>query len=246
MPNRAAPYGVARFSIRNRSHCNLYASRLLLAAPEKGHNLPSGAIRVGAECRVAGSLGDLLPDCPQNRVCIVVGGLHVGKGIDGIACRGLLRTPQEGHSLCAGAGGIGTERGVAGTLGDAVLRCPIHGVFIITAGGNIHKHAGLRAAVLHEDNLDGMGFADVLEGVGLHCTDAVAVDFDVGNGVALVRGNGEGLIGSLADADIAGGGDGAAGSGNCLDGVEAGIVTIVAPVGIDEMPSAPCMCTYRG
>ena len=264
-----------------------------LAAPEEGHNLRSGAIRVGAECRAAGSLGDLLPDCPQNRVCIVVGGLHIGKGIVGIACRRLLRTPQEGyslcagaggigtersvagalgdavlhrpqhrviivavrgnigkrhgtgfrlgtasgtpqegHSLCAGAGGIGTERGVAGTLGDAVLRCPIHGVFIITAGGNIHKHAGLRAAVLHEDNLDGMGFADVLEGVGLHRTDAVAVDFDVGNGVALVRGNGKGLIGSLADADIAGGGDGAAGSGNCLDGVGAGTVTIVAPVGI--------------
>ena len=41
-----------------------YVSRLLLAAPEEGHDLGSGAIRVGAECGVGGSLGDVLLDRP--------------------------------------------------------------------------------------------------------------------------------------------------------------------------------------
>ena len=243
-----------------------YVSQSLLAAPEEGHDLRSGAICVGAECRVGGSLGDILLDCPQNRVGIVGGGLHISKGIDRTACRGFLRTPQEGDDLGAGAGHIGAERGVAGSLGDAVFyrpqhrvviiaahgdigeghgaglrggassntpqeghglcagadairgemgiigslgdavfHCPIHRVLIIAAGGNIHKHAGLGVAVgLHKADLDGMGSSDILKGVGLHRADALAVDFDVGNGIALIRGDGEGLISALADADIAG------------------------------------------
>ena len=50
-----------------------YVSRLLLAAPEEGHDLRSGAIRIGAECRAGGSLGDVLLDRPQYRISIVGG-----------------------------------------------------------------------------------------------------------------------------------------------------------------------------
>ena len=272
-----------------------YVSRSLLAAPEEGHDLRSGAIRVGAECGVGGSLGDVLLDRPQYRVGIVDGGLHIDKEIGCTRCRGLLRTPQESDDLGAGAGHVGAERGVAGalgdavfyrpqhrvvivaargnvgkrhgagfgfgtasgtpqegrglrtgadairgemgiigSLGDAVFDCPIHGVLIIAASGYIHKHADLGVAVgFHKDDLDGMGSTDILKGVGLHRADALAVDLDVGDGIALIRGDGEGLISALTDADAAGGGDRAASPGSCLDGVvavAAAATAIVAPV----------------
>ena len=69
--------------------------------------------------------------------------------------------------------------------------------------------------------------ADILKGVGLHCADAPAVDLDVGDSIALIRGAGKGLIPALADADIAGGRNGAASSGRCLDGV----VAVIAACG---------------
>ena len=50
-----------------------------------------------------------------------------------------------------------------------------------------------------------MGSADILKGVGLHRADALAVDLDVGDGITLIRGDGEGPISALTDADIAGG-----------------------------------------
>ena len=86
-----------------------------------------------------------------------------------------------------------------------------------------------------------MGSADILKGVGLHCADALAVDLDVGDGVALIRGDGEGLIPALADADIAGGRNGAASPGSCLDGVVAVrmAAAIITPVcRIDSVASA--------
>ena len=64
-----------------------HVSRSLLAAPEEGHDLRSGAIRVGAECRAGGSFGDILPDRPQYSVCIVGSGVHIGKGISCTRCR---------------------------------------------------------------------------------------------------------------------------------------------------------------
>ena len=213
----------------------------------------SGAIRVGAECGVGGSLGDVLLDRPQYRISIVGGGLYIGKGIGRTRCRGLLGTPQERDNLGAGAGHVGAERGVAGALGDAVLHrpqhsvvvvaacgdvgeghgagfglgtasgtpqeghglrtgadavrgemgsigslrntvphCPIHSVLIIAAGGYIHKHAGLGVAVgFHKDDLDGMGSADILKGVGLRRANALAVNLDVGDSIALIRSDGE-------------------------------------------------------
>ena len=78
-----------------------------------------------------------------------------------------------------------------------------------------------------------MGSSDILKGVGLHRANALAIDLDVGDSIALIRSDGEGLIPALADADIAGGGDRAASSGSRLDGVvavAAAAAAIVAPV----------------
>ena len=126
-------------------------------------------------------------------------------------CGASSGAPQEGHGLRTGADAIRGEMGIIGSLGNAVFHCPIHSVLIIAAGGYIHKHAGLGVAVgFHKDDLDGMGSADILKGVGLHRADALAVDLDVGDSIALVWGDGKGLIPALADADIAGGRNGAA------------------------------------
>jgi len=127
--------------------------------------------------------------------------------------------------------------GSIGSLRNTVPHCPIHSVLIIAAGGYIHKHAGLGVAVgFHKDDLDGMGSADILKGVGLHRADALAIDLDVGDGIALIWGDCEGLISALTDADAAGGRDGAASTGSCLDGVvavAAASTAIVAPLSRD-------------
>jgi len=81
-----------------------------------------------------------------------------------------------------------------------------------------------------------MGSADILKGVGLHRADALAVDLDVGDGIALVRSDCEGLISALTDADAAGGRNRAARPGSCLDGVvavAAASTAIVAPLSLD-------------
>lgn len=66
-----------------------------------------------------------------------------------------------------------------------------------------------------------MGSADILKGVGLRRANALAVNLDVGDSIALIRSDGEGLISALTDADIAGWRNGAASPGSCLDGVVA-------------------------
>ena len=81
-----------------------------------------------------------------------------------------------------------------------------------------------------------MGSADILKGVGLHRADALAIDLDIGDSIALIRSDCEGLISALADADIAGGRDGTASTGSCLDGVvavAAASTAIVAPLSRD-------------
>ena len=81
-----------------------------------------------------------------------------------------------------------------------------------------------------------MGSADILKGVGLRRANALAVNLDVGDSIALIRGDGEGLISALADADIAGGRNGAASPGSCLDclialRIAAAIITPVCRIG---------------
>ena len=62
-----------------------------------------------------------------------------------------------------------------GFPGNPLLPCSIHSVLVISAGGFIHKHAGLGVAVgFHKDGKDGMVSADILKGVGLDRTDALA------------------------------------------------------------------------
>ena len=86
-------------------------------------------------------------------------------------------------------------------------------------------------SALDEDGLDGMGAADILKGVGLHRANALAVNLDIGNSIALIRGDGEGLITTLTNADIAGGRNGAASPSGCLDGVVA-VVPTTATAGL--------------
>ena len=66
-----------------------------------------------------------------------------------------------------------------------------------------------------------MGSADILKGIRLRRANALAVNLDVGDSIALIRSDGEGLISALTDADIAGWRNGAASPGSCLDGVVA-------------------------
>ena len=76
--------------------------------------------------------------------------------------------------------------------------------------------------------LDGVVLRNILEGIGCHCAHALAVHQHLGYGVALIRGDGEGLIPALTDADIAGGSNGAASPGSCLDGVVAVAAAVTA------------------
>ena len=64
-----------------------------------------------------------------------------------------------------------------------------------------------------------------------HRADALAVDLDVGDGIALIWGDGKGLIPTLTDADAAGGRNRAARPGSCLDGVAA-VVPTAATAGL--------------
>ena len=254
-----------------------HASCLLLAAPEEGHDLRSGAIRVGAELHCRCTLGDTAFHHPQNRVKIVSTGLDIREWVAAARDRRFFRAPEETHDLRSRAGVVGAERGVARALGDAILYRPQHSIVIIAAHGDVGKRHGagfgvgtasgtpeeghgLRAgadavrieaaracaggdAVFYRPqhrvvvvaarrkvdkfvrpckaDLDGMVSADILKGVGLHCADALAVDLDVGDSIALIRSDGEGLVSALADTDIAGGRNGAASPGGCLDGVVA-------------------------
>ena len=122
-----------------------YVSRSLLAAPEEGHDLRSGAIRVGAEGRVGGSFGDVLLDRPQHRIGVVGRGLHIRERIAAARCRGFFRAPQERDDLGAGAGVIRAEPGLAGAFGDAVFYRPQHRVVIVVARGNVGKRHGARS-----------------------------------------------------------------------------------------------------
>ena len=74
----------------------------LLASPEEGHDLRSGAICVGAECRVGGSLGDVLLDCPQNCVGIVGIGGNIRERIATARHGGLLIWSQRNRRVSDG------------------------------------------------------------------------------------------------------------------------------------------------
>ena len=89
---------------------------------------------------------------------------------------------------------------------------------------------------LDEDDLDGMGSADILKGVGLHRADALAVDLDVGDSIVLIRSDGEGLISASRTLTLPEGEIEPPSPGSCLDGVvavrmAAAIITPVCLIG---------------
>ena len=177
----------------------------LSAAVDHGRSLRTGTDVVRAEGRLRQTGDDAGARRPADSFAVVRALVHIRERHPVIHHGRTGRAPEEGDDLRAGAGIVGSEHITAHAVGNAVFHRPIHRVLIIAAGGYIHKHAGLGVAVgFHKDDLDGMGSADILKGVGLHRADALAVDLDVGDSIALVWGDGKGLIPALADADIAG------------------------------------------
>ena len=96
---------------------------------------------------------------------------------------------------------FGSKRLALCAGGNAVFYRPQHCVVVVAARRNVDKFV-----CPCKTNLDGVGALYVLKGVGLHYADAPAVDLDIGDGIALIRSDGEGLVSALTDADIAGGG----------------------------------------
>ena len=200
--------------------------RGLLGAPQEGHDLRTGAGGIGAEHGLAGALGDAVLHGPQHRVIVVAANLHIGKGHDcGLGCGAACCAPQEGDGLRAGADAVRIEAARACAGGNAVFYRPQHRVVVVAARRNVDKFVRPCKA-----NLDGVGTFHVLKGVGLYRADAPAVDLDIGDNIALIRGDGEGLIPPLADADIAGGRDGA----------------VHACGGLDSRCNRRRCCRYRG
>lgn len=85
-----------------------------------------------------------------------------------------------------------------------------------------------------------MGSADILKGVGLRRANALAVNLDVGDSIALIRSDGESLISALTDASIAGGRNGAASPGSCLDGVVV-VAAAAATAATASLPPVPLL-----
>ena len=80
----------------------------------------------------------------------------------------------------------------------------------------VELHVGGR---LGEQGGDGVVGGDILKGVAVHRAHALAVHQHVGDGVALLGGDGEGLGRALLHGHLTGGGDGAALTGGGGDGV---------------------------
>ena len=80
----------------------------------------------------------------------------------------------------------------------------------------VELHAGGR---LGEQGGDGVVGGDILKGVAVHRAHALAVHQHIGDGVALLGGDGEGLGRALLHGHLTGGGDGAALTGGGGDGV---------------------------
>ena len=80
----------------------------------------------------------------------------------------------------------------------------------------VELHVGGR---LGEQGGDGVVGGDILKGVAVHRAHALAVHQHVGDGIALLGGDGEGLGRALLHGHLTGGGDGAALTGGGSDGV---------------------------
>ena len=202
----------------------------------------AGAGQLGAEGRCARANGNTVLHRPQDGLVIVAAIQHILK--DHCFCFGCGasgNSPQEGHSRCTGTNAIRREVIITRAGGDALLHCPVDRFLIVAALRHIDEYSCLGVAVcLHKDYLDGVIFRDILEGVGLHRAHALTIHQHLGYGVALVRGDGEGLIPSVTDGGPAGGRDRAVQTGDRPDGVvgvaataaTAATAADVGPVGV--------------
>ena len=205
-----------------------YQLAYLLAerSPQERDDLRAGAVIARRKGCLTHARGHAVHVAPRHRFIRPFG--HIGerqvehpRAREALTLR-LSAAVDHGRSLRTGADAVRVEAACAYTGGDAVFDCPHNGLVEIAARRNVDKFVRPCKA-----DLDGMVSADILKGVGLHRADALAVDLDVGDSIALVWGDGEGLIPALADADIAGGRNGAASPGSCLDGV----VAVIAACG---------------
>ena len=109
-------------------------------------------------------------------------------------------------ALVPGIGAVGT-----GALHGPAVAGEVLGLEVVVelhVGGRLGEHGG-----------NGVVGGDILEGVAVHRAHALAVHQHVGDGVALLGGDGEGLGRALLHGHLTGGGDGAALTGGGGDGV---------------------------
>ena len=206
---------VVRCDVRERVIA-IAGIRLALTAPKEGDDLRAGAVFVLAEGGGAGTIGDLVFHGPEHGLFIVAAGLYVPERHIGRFRFGLTRcAPQEGHGVRTGAGALGLKMRRIHAGGNAVCHRPKHRVIVVCSLGNVDEGIGRLCFHLRKNRLDGMVGRDVLEGVRRHRAHIRSVYQHLGDGIAAVRLDGEGLIRAGFDRDTAGGRDRAVGTCLC-------------------------------
>ena len=112
--------------------------------------------------------------------------------------------------------GIGALVPGIGAVGTGALHGPAVAGEVLGLEVVVELHVGGR---LGEQGGDGVVGGDILKGVAVHRAHALAVHQHIGDGVALLGGDGEGLGRALLHGHLTGGGDGAALTGGGGDGV---------------------------
>ena len=116
--------------IHKRIFCRNH--RGLLAAPQEGNNLSTGARSVGGEGCSGCTACNAVFDCPQYRITIVGIRRYICEGhLCAAWCRTACRSPQEGYRLRACAGSIGREGCGGGAAGSAILHCPLNCIIVV-------------------------------------------------------------------------------------------------------------------
>ena len=149
------------------------------------------------------------------------------------ACHRQQRLADAAHAPAAAPGIFIVIHVDAGLLGgvEVSVGALVPGIGAVAAGGLegpavageglglevvVELHVGGR---LGEQGGDGVVGGDILKGVAVHRAHALAVHQHIGDGVALLGGDGEGLGRALLHGHLTGGGDGAALTGGGGDGV---------------------------
>ena len=195
---------------------------------QEGHGLAPGHRGIGRKAVLAHAGGDPLLHGPQDRSVEVVALLHVCEGVPAAGRLGSARRlPQEGDDLRAGTGHIRAEGAGAGARGDAVLHRPLHRLGVPGVGRHVREgHIGQGGVGVFdpggEDCADGVPLPHILKGIAAHRAYAPAVCQHIGDLIALLGTDGEGLAVAPLHPDSAAGADAAALAGGGGDGVPAG------------------------